>query len=109
MSLVSIRPGRKGGRSERLIGLPGVAFAGWHNRDNRGISGIHFTVIGDLLQALGQDVSLAISVGAAISFYKDKLLVGIAGDVYDRRSDKDQTQDYVITIKYAGLLDSSGG
>jgi len=109
VSLVSIRPGRGGGRSERLIGLPGIAFAGWHNRESRGVSGIHFTAIGDLLQALGQDVSLAISLGTAISFYKDKLLIGIAGDVYDRRQNKDQTQDYVITIKYAGFLESSGG
>ncbi len=55
----------------------------------------------------GQDGSLAISVGVALSFYRDELLIGIAGHVYDRRLDKDQTQDYVITIKYAGFLDNS--
>ncbi|MGB1719902.1 MAG: choice-of-anchor D domain-containing protein, partial [Candidatus Latescibacterota bacterium] len=47
VSFLTIRPGRNyedadgnrvKGKTERLIGLPGIAFAGWHNVDNPSIS-----------------------------------------------------------------------
>ena len=70
VSFLTIRPGRDyrnadgkivKGKTERLIGLPGLAFAGWHNSENPSISGIHFTAIGNILEALSTDNSIAIS------------------------------------------------
>ena len=115
VSFLTIRPGRdytdaKGnpvqGQTERLIGLPGLAFAGWHNVDNPSISGIHFTAIGNVLEALSTGNSLAISLGVAISFYKDQFLFGFGWDIYDSRSraKKKGSQDYIMTFKYSGLF-----
>ncbi len=115
ISFLTIRPGRNytntdgttiKGKTERLIGLPGLAFAGWHNVDNPSISGVHFTAIGNVLEALSTENSLAISMGLAISFYKDQFLFGFGWDVYDnRRAAKNKgTQDYIMTFKYSGLF-----
>ncbi len=114
VSFLTIRPGRNYtdadsiavGQAERLIGLPGLAFAGWHNVDNPLISGIHFTAIGNVLEALSTGNSLAISLGVAISFYKDQFLFGFGWDIYDSRprAKKKGSQDYIMTFKYSGLF-----
>ena len=115
VSFLTIRPGRAytdadgnavPGQTERLIGLPGLAFAGWHNVDNPLISGIHFTAIGNVLEALSTGNSLAISLGVAISFYKDQFLFGFGWDIYDSRpqAKKKGSQDYIMTFKYSGLF-----
>ena len=115
VSFLTIRPGRDykdangnpvRGETERLIGLPGLAFAGWHNVDNPLISGIHFTAIGNVLEALSTGNSLAISLGVAISFYKDQFLFGFGWDIYDSRprAKKNGSQDYIMTFKYSGLF-----
>ena len=115
VSFLTIRPGRNYtdaagnavlGQTERLIGLPGLAFAGWHNVDNPLISGIHFTAIGNVLEALSTGNSLAISLGVAISFYKDQFLFGFGWDIYDSRPrvKKKGSQDYIMTFKYSGLF-----
>ncbi len=115
VSFLTIRPGRDytdadgnpvQGQTERLIGLPGLAFAGWHNVDNPLISGIHFTAIGNVLEALSTGNSLAISLGVAISFYKDQFLFGFGWDIYDSRpqAKKKGSQDYIMTFKYSGLF-----
>ena len=115
VSFLTIRPGRNytdadgnavPGQTERLIGLPGLAFAGWHNVDNPLISGIHFTAIGNVLEALSTGNSLAISLGVAISFYKDQFLFGFGWDIYDSRprAKKKGSQDYIMTFKYSGLF-----
>ena len=115
VSFLTIRPGRNYtdadgnavlGQTERLIGLPGLAFAGWHNVDNPLISGIHFTAIGNVLEALSTGNSLAISLGVAISFYKDQFLFGFGWDIYDSRprTKKKGSQDYIMTFKYSGLF-----
>ncbi len=115
LSFLTIRPGRDyrdaqgepvKGKTERLIGLPGLAFAGWHNVDNASISGIHFTAIGNVLEALSTENSLAVSLGLAISFYKDQFLFGFGWDVYDTRpkSKRKGSQDYIMTFKYSGLF-----
>ena len=115
VSFLTIRPGRNytdadgnpvPGQTERLIGLPGLAFAGWHNVDNPSISGIHFTAIGNVLEALSTGNSLAISLGVAISFYKDQFLFGFGWDIYDSRlkDKKKGSQDYIMTFKYSGLF-----
>jgi len=115
VSFLTIRPGRNyedadgnrvKGKTERLIGLPGIAFAGWHNVDNPSISGIHFTAIGNVLEALSTENSLAVSLGLAVSFYKDQFLFGFGWDVYDTRpKDKRKgSQDYIMTFKYSGLF-----
>ena len=115
VSFLTIRPGRDytdadgnavPGQTERLIGLPGLAFAGWHNVDNPSISGIHFTAIGNVLEALSTGNSLAISLGVAISFYKDQFLFGFGWDIYDSRpkAKKKGSQDYIMTFKYSGLF-----
>ena len=115
VSFLTIRPGRDyndadgnavQGKTERLIGLPGLAFAGWHNVDNPLISGIHFTAIGNVLEALSTENSLAISLGVAISFYKDQFLFGFGWDIYDNRPrvKKNGSQDYIMTFKYSGLF-----
>ncbi len=113
VSFLTVRPGRdhkdaKGnrvkGKTERLIGLPGLAFGGWHNPENPSISGVHFTAIGNVLEALSTDNSIAISVGLAVSLYKDKFLLGCGWDVYDSRTKakRKSTQDYILTFKYSG-------
>ena len=115
VSFLTIRPGRDykdadgnavQGQTERLIGLPGLAFAGWHNVDNPLISGIHFTAIGNVLEALSTGNSLAISLGVAVSFYKDQFLFGFGWDIYDSRprAKKNGSQDYIMTFKYSGLF-----
>ena len=115
VSFLTIRPGRNytdaegnavPGQTERLIGLPGLAFAGWHNVDNPSISGIHFTAIGNVLEALSTGNSLAISLGVAVSFYKDQFLFGFGWDIYDSRpqAKKKGSQDYIMTFKYSGLF-----
>ena len=115
VSFLTIRPGRAytdadgnavPGQTERLIGLPGLAFAGWHNVDNPLISGIHFTAIGNVLEALSTGNSLAISLGVAVSFYKDQFLFGFGWDIYDSRpqAKKKGSQDYIMTFKYSGLF-----
>ena len=115
ISFLTIRPGRNytntdgttiKGKTERLIGLPGLAFAGWHNVDNPSISGVHFTAIGNVLEALSTENSLAVSMGLAVSFYKDQFLFGFGWDIYDnRRAAKNKgSQDYIMTIKYSGLF-----
>jgi len=114
ISFFSIRPARHytdsqgnrvKGRTERLIGLPGIAFFGYHNRESNGVSGIHFTAIGNVLEALSTENSIAVSVGVAISFYKDRFLFGVGRDVYDHRSREMRkgTRDYIMTFKYWGL------
>ena len=115
ISFLTIRPGRDytdadgnpvRGSTERLIGLPGLAFAGWHNVDNPSISGIHLTAIGNVLEALSTENSLAISLGVAVSVYKDQFLVGFGWDIYDNRplARKQGSQDYIMTLKYSGLF-----
>ncbi len=115
VSFLTIRPGRDytdadgnaiSGETERLIGLPGLAFAGWHNVDSPSISGIHFTAIGNVLEALSTGNSLAISLGVAISFYKDQFLFGFGWDIYDSRpkNKRQGSQDYIMTFKYSGLF-----
>ena len=115
VSFLTIRPGRDytdadgnavQGSTERLIGLPGLAFAGWHNVDNPSISGIHFTAIGNVLEALSTGNSLAISLGVAVSFYKDQFLFGFGWDIYDSRprGKEKGSQDYIMTFKYSGLF-----
>ena len=115
VSFLTIRPGRDytdadgnavRGETERLIGLPGLAFAGWHNVDNPSISGVHFTAIGNVLEALSTENSLAISLGVAISFYKDQFLFGFGWDIYDNRprAKKKGSQNYIMTFKYSGLF-----
>ncbi len=114
-SFLTIRPGRNytdddgnpvRGKTERLIGLPGLAFAGWHNVDNPSISGIHLTAIGNVLEALSTENSLAISMGVAVSFYKDQFLFGFGWDIYDNRpvAKRQGSQDYIMTFKYSGLF-----
>ena len=118
LSFLTIRPGRNyqisegdstrivKGKTERLIGLPGIAFAGWHNVDNPSISGIHFTAIGNVLEALSTGNRLAVSLGLAVSFYKDQLLFGFGWDIYDSRekSKRKGSQDYIMTFKYSGIF-----
>ena len=115
VSFLTIRPGREytdadgntvQGRTERLIGLPGLAFAGWHNVDNPLISGIHLTAIGNVLESLSTENSLAISLGVAVSVYKDQFLFGFGWDIYDNRplARRQGSQDYIMTFKYSGLF-----
>lgn len=115
VSFLTIRPGRDvtdrdgnrlRGRTERLIGLPGIAFAGWHNSEHPAISGVHLTAIGNVLEALSTDNSIAVSLGLALSLYKDRFLFGFGWDVYDSRSRAKRrgTQDYILTFKYSGLF-----
>ena len=113
VSFLTIRPGRdyRGpdgeivrGETERLIGLPGIAFAGWHDSENPSVSGIHLTAIGNVLEALSTDNAIAVSLGVAVSLYKDRFLLGIGWDIYDSRprARRKGTQDYIMTMKYSG-------
>jgi len=115
VSFLTIRPARDykdaagnlvKGQTERLIGLPGIAFAGYHNSENPSISGVHLTAIGNVLEALSTQNSIAVSVGLAASLYKDRFLIGFGWDVYDSRPDIKQksTQDYIVTFKYSALF-----
>ncbi len=115
VSFLTVRPGKdykdkKGnkvnGETERLIGLPGLAFAGWHNPENPSVSGVHLTAIGNVLEALSTNNSIAVSLGLALSLYKDRFLFGFGWDVYDSRPrDKRKgTQDYIMTFKYSALF-----
>jgi len=115
ISFLTIRPGRNytdangervEGQTERLIGLPGIAFAGWHNTENPSVSGVHLTAIGNVLEALSTENALAVSVGVAVSLYKDRFLIGFGYDIYDSRpkAKRRGTQDYIMTFKYSGLF-----
>ena len=115
VSFLSIRPGRSyrdqegnlvEGRTERLIGLPGFAFFGWHNTENPSISGVHLTATGNVLEALSTENSIAVSLGLSVSLYKDRFMFGLGWDVYDHRSKerRKSTTDYIMTFKYWGLF-----
>jgi hypothetical protein len=115
ISFLTVRPARDytdkngnkvKGETERLIGLPGLAFAGWHNSENPSVSGVHLTAIGNVLEALSTDNSIAVSVGLALSLYKDRFLFGFGWDVYDSRAKAKRkgTQDYIMTFKYSALF-----
>jgi len=115
VSFLTIRPGRDfkdrdgnmvEGETERLIGLPGIAFAGWHNSENPSISGIHLTATGNVLEALSTTNAIAISLGVSVSLYKDRLLFGFGYDIYDSRPRAKRlgTQDYIFTFKYSALF-----
>ncbi|MEW6751049.1 MAG: choice-of-anchor D domain-containing protein [Candidatus Latescibacterota bacterium] len=114
VSFFSVRPARdwvddqgvrRLGRTERLIGLPGIAFFGFHNSGNATVSGVHLTAIGNVLEALSTENSIAVSLGVALSFYRDRFMFGVGRDVYDHRpADKRRgTEDYIMTFKYWGL------
>jgi hypothetical protein len=114
VSFLSLRPARSyvdsdsqrvHGHTERLIGLPGLAFFGFHNSESGGLSGIHLTAIGNVLEALSTENSIAVSAGLAMSFYKDRFMLGIGWDVYDHRSRERRrgTEDLILTVKYWGL------
>ena len=115
VSFLTIRPGRDytdkdgnrvKGETERLIGLPGIAFAGWHNAENPSISGVHLTATGNVLEALSTNNAIAVSLGVAVSLYKDRLLFGFGYDIYDSRprAKRKGTQDYIFTFKYSALF-----
>ena len=115
VSFLSVRPSRDykdengntiKGKTERLIGLPGFAFFGYHNSENPSISGVHLTATGNVLEALSTSNSLAISLGVAVSMYKDRFMFGLGYDVYDHRPKavRKGTQDYIMTFKYWGLF-----
>ena len=115
VSFLTIRPGRDytdgdgnvvQGETERLIGLPGLAFAGWHNSESPSVSGVHLTAIGNVLEALSTDNAIAVSLGLAVSLYKDRFLFGFGWDIYDSRPEAKEraTQDYIMTMKYSGLF-----
>jgi len=115
VSFLSIRPARKyededgnpvKGETERLVGLPGFAFFGWHNAENPSISGVHLTATGNVLEALSTENSIAVSLGFSVSLYKDRFMFGLGWDVYDHRpKDRRQgTADYIMTFKYWGLF-----
>ncbi|HCV24273.1 MAG TPA: hypothetical protein DGN59_12515, partial [Candidatus Latescibacteria bacterium] len=115
VSFLTIRPGRDytnkdgnrvKGETERLIGLPGIAFAGWHNAENPSISGAHLTATGNVLEALSTTNAIAVSLGVAVSLYKDRLLFGFGYDIYDSRprAKRKGTQDYIFTFKYSALF-----
>ncbi len=115
VSFFSVRPGRDHvdeegnlveGSTERLIGLPAFAFFGFHNSESPGLSGIHLTAIGNVLEALSTENSIAVSLGVAVSFYKDRFMFGIGRDVYDNRprAKRASTSNYIMTFKYWGLM-----
>jgi hypothetical protein len=115
VSFLTIRPGRDWtdaegnkvrGKTERLIGLPGIAFLGWHNAEHPAVSGVHLTAIGNVLEALSTDNSIAVSLGVAVSMYKDRFLFGFGWDIYDSRpkAKRKGSQDYIMTFKYSGLF-----
>lgn len=114
LTFLTIRPGRDWiddgekveGVTERLIGLPGIAFLGWHNAEHPALSGVHLIAIGNVLEALSTGNSIAVSMGIAVSMYKDRFLFGFGYDIYDSRPrDKRKgSQDYIMTFKYSGLF-----
>ncbi len=118
VSVLSIRPSRRyhtsvGGRdttlqgeTERLVGLPGFAFFGYHNSENPSVSGIHLTATGNVLEALSTENSIAVSLGFSLSLYKDRFMFGLGWDVYDHRprARRRGTADYITTFKYWGLF-----
>ena len=115
VSFLTIRPARDWtdsdgnkvkGEAERLIGLPGIAFVGWHNSEHPAVSGVHLTAIGNVLEALSTGNSIAVSLGLAVSMYKDRFLFGFGRDIYDSRSAAKRrgSQDYIMTFKYSGLF-----
>ena len=86
--------------------MPGIAFAGWHNTENPFVSGVHFTAIGNVLEALSTQNAIAVSLGVAVSLYKDRFLFGFGYDIYDSRpkAKRKGTQDHIMTFKYSGLF-----
>ena len=115
LSFLTIRPGRNyidengkkvKGETERLIALPGIAFFGWHDSRSPSVSGVHFTATGNVLDALSTNGSIAVSLGVSVSMYRDLFLLGFGWDVFDSRpkARRKGTQDYLMTIKYSGLL-----
>ena len=48
----------------------------------------------------------AVSLGVAVSLYKDKFLLGFGWDIYDSRptAKRRGSQDYIFTFKYSGLF-----
>ena len=64
------------------------------------------TAIGNVLEALSTQNSIAVSVGLAVSLYKDRFLFGFGWDVYDSRprARRKGTQDYIMTFKYSALF-----
>lgn len=115
VSFLTIRPGRDWtnsegekvkGEAERLIGLPGIAFVGYHNAEHPAVSGVHLTAIGNVLEALSTGNSIAVSLGLAVSMYKDRFLFGFGWDIYDSRAKAKRkgSQDYIMTFKYSGLF-----
>ncbi|MFH1568016.1 MAG: choice-of-anchor D domain-containing protein, partial [Gemmatimonadota bacterium] len=115
VSFLTVRPGRTytdgtgqrvQGKAERLIGLPGLAFVGWHNSEGPSISGLHLTAIGNVLEALSTENAIAVSLGLAVSLYKDRFLIGFGYDIYDSRprAKRQGTEDYIFTFKYSGLF-----
>jgi hypothetical protein len=111
---ITIRPGRDWiddgeqveGETERLIGLPGIAFLGWHNAEHPALSGVHLIAIGNVLEALSTGNSIAVSMGIAVSLYRDRFLFGLGYDIYDSRprAKRKGSQDYIMTFKYSGLF-----
>jgi len=55
---------------------------------------------------LSTENSIAVSVGLAVSLYKDRFLFGFGWDVYDSRprAKSKGTQDYIMTFKYSALF-----
>ncbi len=115
LSFLTIRPGRNyidengkkvKGETERLIALPGIAFFGWHDSRSPSVSGVHFTATGNVLDALSTNGSIAVSLGVSVSMYRDLFLLGFGWDIFDSRpkARRKGTQDYLMTIKYSGLL-----
>ena len=115
LTFLTIRPGRDWidgdgnkveGETERLIGLPGIAFLGYHNAEHPALSGIHLTAIGNVLEALSTGNSIAVSMGIAVSMYKDRFFFGFGWDIYDSRprAKHKGSQDYIMTFKYSGLF-----
>ena len=115
VSFLTIRPGRDWtdsegkrvkGKTERLIGLPGLAFVSWHNAEHPAVSGVHLTATGNVLEALSTGNSIAVSMGIAVSMYKDRFLFGFGWDIYDSRprAKRKGSQDYIMTFKYSGLF-----
>ena len=115
LTFLTIRPGRDWidgdgnkveGETERLIGLPGIAFLGYHNAEHPALSGIHLTAIGNVLEALSTGNSIAVSMGIAVSMYKDRFFFGFGWDIYDSRprAKRKGSQDYIMTFKYSGLF-----
>ena len=100
------RQPREGGDGAGSSACQGSPSAGWHNDEHPAVSGVHLTAIGNVLEALSTDNSIAVSLGLAFSLYKDRFLFGFAWDIYDSRprARREGTRDYILTFKYSGLF-----